>query len=86
MSPGFAQGMATTKHGMEVLGGELYYSIANTPSIVHDLLLQKSSREFELVVWGEQVAGANSITVDLGGSCAKVKIFDTTAALRQSKS
>jgi hypothetical protein len=58
--------------------GELHYSIANAPSTVHDLLLQKSSGEFELVVWGEQVAGANSIIVDLGGNYAKVRIFDTT--------
>jgi hypothetical protein len=58
--------------------GKLDYSIANAPSTVHDLLLQKSSGVFELVVWGEQVAGANSITVNLGHAHANVRIYDTT--------
>jgi hypothetical protein len=58
--------------------GKLDYSIANAPSTVHDLLLQKSSGAFELVVWGEQVTGANTITVSLGGTYATVKIYDTT--------
>ena len=58
--------------------GKLDYSIANAPSTVHDLLLQKSSGAFELVVWGEQVRGANNITVKLGGTHPKVMIYDTT--------
>jgi hypothetical protein len=33
---------------------------------------------FEAVVWGEQVTGANNITVNLGGTYAKVSIYDTT--------
>jgi hypothetical protein len=57
--------------------GKLDYSIANQPSTVHDLLLQKSDGTFELVVWGEQVTGANNITVNLG-SQATVKIHDMT--------
>src|SRR5665811_167949 len=44
--------------------GKLDYSIANASSTVHDLLLQKSSSAFELVVWGEQVQGVNNITVN----------------------
>jgi hypothetical protein len=58
--------------------GKLNYSIANALSTIHDLLLQKSSGVFELVVWGEQVAGANKITVNLGNTYANVKIYDTT--------
>jgi hypothetical protein len=58
----------------------LDYSIANAPSTVHDLLLQKSSGVFELVVWGEQVAGANNITVNLGHAHANVSIYDTTVS------
>jgi hypothetical protein len=61
--------------------GKLDYALANAPSTVHDLLLQKSSGEFELVVWGEQVAGGNNITVNLGGTYAKVKIYDTTVGI-----
>ena len=58
--------------------GHLDYHIVGQPPTVHDLLLQKSSGTFDLVVWGEQVAGANNITVSLGGAHAKVAIFDTT--------
>jgi hypothetical protein len=57
---------------------KLDYSIANAPSTVHDLLLQKSGGAFELVVWGEQVRGANNITVKLGSTHPKVMIYDTT--------
>ena len=45
---------------------------------MHDLLLQKSSGVFELVVWGEQVSGSNNITVNLDGTHATLKIYDTT--------
>jgi hypothetical protein len=60
---------------------KLDYSIANAPSTVHDLLLQKSGGAFELVVWGEQVRGANNITVKLGGTHPKVMIYDTTVGI-----
>jgi hypothetical protein len=43
-----------------------------------EVQLQKSSGVFELAVWGEQVAGANKITVDLGNTYANVTIYDTT--------
>jgi hypothetical protein len=45
---------------------------------VHDLLLQKSDGVFELVVWGEQIAGTHDISITLGSSRAAVKIYDTT--------
>jgi hypothetical protein len=62
--------------------GRLDYSIANAASTVHDLLLQKSSGVFELVVWGEQVTGINSITVNLGNTYANLNIYDTTVGTR----
>jgi hypothetical protein len=34
------------------------------------------------VVWGEQVAGTNNITVNLERSYAKVGIYDTTAGTK----
>jgi hypothetical protein len=58
--------------------GKLDYSIANAASTTHDLLLQKSSGVFELAVWGEQVRGANDVTVHFGKTHATVKIYDTT--------
>jgi hypothetical protein len=59
--------------------GKLNYSIANEPATVHDLLLQKSNRAFELIVWGEQVNGSNNVTVNFGSPRATVKIYDLTA-------
>jgi hypothetical protein len=61
--------------------GKLGYNIPDRPSTVHDLLLQKSSGVFELVVWGEQVSGANNISIALGKVRANVKIYDTTAGI-----
>jgi hypothetical protein len=58
--------------------GELNYSIPGQPATVHDMLLQKSNGVFELAVWGEQVTGTNSVTVNLGVSRALVKIYDPT--------
>jgi hypothetical protein len=57
---------------------KLNYSLTNAPSTIHDLLLQKSSGSFELLVWGEQVAGENTITVNLGETHASVNVYDTT--------
>jgi hypothetical protein len=58
--------------------GSLAYSIPNEPKTVHDMLLQKSDGTFELTVWGEQVKGTNSVTVNLGGDHAVVKVYDPT--------
>ena len=58
--------------------GELNYSISGQPATVHDLLLQKSNGAFELAVWGEEAKGTNRVTVNLGGTCASVKIYDPT--------
>jgi hypothetical protein len=58
--------------------GSLDYEIVGQPATVHDLLLEKSTGAFDLVVWGEQVAGENNVTVNLGSTRAKVAIYDTT--------
>ena len=58
--------------------GHLDYYIVGQSSTVHDLLLRKRSGVFELVVWGEQVAGTNNVTVNLGRAHTKVTIYDTT--------
>lgn len=60
--------------------GRLAYLIANEPSTVHDLLLRRSDGVFQLVVWGEQVAGTNNVTVDLEKASATVKVYDTTVS------
>jgi len=59
--------------------GLLDYSIANEPSTVHDLLMQKSDGTFELAVWNERPSGGtDTVTVDLGAVRAIVKVYDAT--------
>ncbi|MFI5380786.1 MAG: glycosyl hydrolase [Tepidisphaerales bacterium] len=57
---------------------KLNYAIADKPATVHDLLVQKSGGAFELVVWGEQMKGTNTVTVDLGAVCPTVNVYDPT--------
>jgi hypothetical protein len=57
---------------------KLDYSIPNQPSTVHDLLLQRSDGVFLLVVWGEQVSGANDVSVKIGGARETIKVYDVT--------
>lgn len=56
--------------------GQLNYSIPAEPATVHDMLLQKSDGTFDLVVWGEQVKGANTVRVNLGRKYPSVLIYD----------
>jgi hypothetical protein len=66
--------------------GKLSYAIANEPMTVHELLLQKSSGTFELVVWDERPSGgSDSVTVDLGTSRATVKVYDATTGTTPSQ-
>jgi hypothetical protein len=60
--------------------GTLSYSIIDQPSTVHDLLIQKSSGTFELVVWDENVRGNDNITINLGRTYAAVNVYDVTVA------
>jgi hypothetical protein len=57
----------------------LSYSIANAPVTVHDLLMQKSSGAFELVVWGERVEGSNDVVVRFDSPRAVVNVYDVTS-------
>jgi hypothetical protein len=59
----------------------LDYQLVDRPPTVHDLLLQKSSGTFDLVVWGEQVTGESNIIVNFGTTRPKVKIYDTTVGV-----
>ncbi len=49
------------------------------PATVHDLLLAKPDGTFALAVWGEQVSGANDVTLELGARHARVAVYDVTA-------
>jgi hypothetical protein len=58
----------------------LNYSIPSEPATVHDMLLQKSTGVFELVVWDERPVGeaTDKVTVKLGGTHTTVDIYDPT--------
>jgi hypothetical protein len=58
--------------------GVLPYAIAQPPSTVHDLLLQKSTGAFELVVWNERRAGEDRVTVTFPTAHKRVKVYDIT--------
>ena len=58
--------------------GSLKYSISNQPATVHDLLLQKSNGNFELVVWGEKLNGSDDIEIDFGTHESKITIYNPT--------
>lgn len=70
--------LADRSNGARPKPGKLNYSIPNQPATVHDLLLQKSNGEFELVVWDERLSGSDKVTVQLGGSHSIVKVYDPT--------
>jgi hypothetical protein len=59
----------------------LNYSIPSEPATVHDLLLQKSTRNtFEVVVWDERPIGeaVDNVTINLGGTHQTVNVYDPT--------
>jgi hypothetical protein len=58
--------------------GHLKYSIVDQPATVHDLLIQKSSGTFELVIWDENTKGSDHITVNLDRTYAAGNIYDVT--------
>lgn len=58
--------------------GRLDYAIEGRSDFVHDLLLQRSDGAFQLIVWGERLAGQDRVTVRLGGTFKSVRVFDPT--------
>jgi hypothetical protein len=56
--------------------GRLSYSLNDPPPTVHDLLLQKSDGEFDLVVWDERARGADHVSVTFGREHPKIKLYD----------
>jgi hypothetical protein len=58
--------------------GWLDYAIPEPAATTHDLLLQKSSGEFELVVWGEKKTGSQKIRVEFAKPHARINVYDIT--------
>jgi hypothetical protein len=61
--------------------GFLNYSINNQPATVHDLLIQKSSGVFDLVIWDENVSGTDQVKVNLGRVYSNVNVYDVTSGV-----
>ena len=60
--------------------GTVNYSVANEPSTVHDLLMEKSNGTYELIVWGDQVPPKSAnVIANLGSSHPTVKVYDITS-------
>ena len=58
--------------------GKIAYSIQDEPETVHDLLMQKSSGAFELVVWDERLNDADKLQIWFGKPHEGVKLYDPT--------
>lgn len=58
--------------------GSTRYSIPREPPTVHDLLLQKSSGMFELVVWDERLQGTDDLRIGLGSRRSRIRVYDPT--------
>jgi hypothetical protein len=58
--------------------GFMNYSINRQSATVHDLLIQKSSGVFEIVIWDENVSGTDYVVVNFGRPHAVVKVYDVT--------
>jgi hypothetical protein len=56
--------------------GKLDYSIPDQPATVHDMLLQNSDGEFQLIIWDERLKGEDNVTIQFGGVHNSVKIYD----------
>ncbi|MCB8881744.1 hypothetical protein ACELLULO517_15960 [Acidisoma cellulosilytica] len=66
--------------------GELAFSIKTGATTVHDLLLQKSSGEFDLVIWDERKTGQDSISVTFGKPQALMEVFDIAKGVAPQQS
>jgi hypothetical protein len=56
--------------------GRLAFTIKTAANTVHDLLLQKSDGEFDLIIWDERRAGSDDVSVIFAEPQPVVEIFD----------
>jgi hypothetical protein len=56
----------------------LRYLMADKPATVHDLLLQKSNGEFDLVVWDEKTTGDDEVALSFATIQPSIKLYDIT--------
>lgn len=63
-------------HASRTQPGTLSFSIQTGANTVHDLLLQKSTGEFDLVIWDERHQGQDEVSVTFGRAPSHIEIFD----------
>lgn len=56
----------------------LGYAIPGQPATVHDLLLEKSSGELDVVVWDERVSGQDAVTLQFAKPVTLAVVYDPT--------
>jgi hypothetical protein len=56
--------------------GQLSYALENATTTIHDLLLQKSTGEFDLILWDERTSGADHLAVIFGSTHQNVEVYD----------
>jgi hypothetical protein len=61
--------------------GTLDYAILDQPPTVHDLLLRKSTGQYELIVWNERAEGTNNVTVKFTHNVPSFKVYDPTRGI-----
>lgn len=59
----------------------LDYSISEQPSTMHDMLLQRSDKTFQLVVWNERLKGSDEIVIHFKKSSPVIRIYDLTIGI-----
>jgi hypothetical protein len=64
----------------------LRYAIPQQPETTHDLLLQKSNGNLDLVLWSERVSGQNDLKLNLGQNYKSVSIYDPTIGIAAIRS
>jgi hypothetical protein len=58
--------------------GQLDFTISDQPKTVHDLLLERGDKTFDLIVWGERVTGQDYVRIRLAVTRPSVTIYDPT--------
>jgi hypothetical protein len=56
--------------------GKLSYALQSPTPTMHDLLLQKSDGEFDLIVWDERASGTDHLAVMFGSIQRKIEVYD----------
>jgi hypothetical protein len=73
--------------GTASANGNVNYSVSPEPETAHDLLLEKSDGEFELLVWDERLGSkSDDVRVQLGKTYRGVKVYDPTVGPEATQS